>query len=147
MKAIRRHLRIAPKKVNLVAGLVRGMSVDKAITILSFTPKRSARPMMEAIKSATANAVTNFKQKRDSLYIQHIIVNEGATLKRSRPISRGRTHPLLKRTSHIRVELMVQTEAPKKFQRKPRKINAEASTTTEKAAPKKPRTSKKSPSA
>ena len=109
MKAIRRNLRISPKKVNLVASLVRGMPVENAINMLTFTPKRGARPMMELIKSAAANAVANFKQKRDTLFVQQIVVNEGSTFKRFNPVSRGRSHPILKRTSHIIVELGVQT--------------------------------------
>lgn len=107
MKAIRRHLRISSKKVNLVADLVRGKPVEAAINFLRFTPKRSAKPLMEAIKSASANAVQNFKQQQKDLYISKIIVNEGATLKRHRPVSRGRTHPIRKRTAHITVELAV----------------------------------------
>ncbi len=110
MKAIRRNLRISSKKVNLVADMVRGKPVETAINFLRFTPKHSAKPLMEAIKSAAANAVQNFKQQQKDLYVLKIIVNEGATLKRSRPVSRGRTHPIKKRTSHITVELAVRTE-------------------------------------
>ena len=110
MKAIRRYLRISSKKVNLVAGLVRGKPVTEAINFLQFTPKKSAKPLMEAIRSAAANAEQNFKQKREDLYISKIVVNEGATLKRSRPVSRGRSHPILKKTSHITVELAIKTE-------------------------------------
>lgn len=105
MKAIRRYLRISPKKVNLVADLVRGKKADEAINFLRFTPKKSAKPLMEAVKSAVANAQQNFKQQRKDLYVSKIIVNEGSTLKRHRPVSRGRSHPILKRTSHITVEL------------------------------------------
>lgn len=113
MKSIRRYLRISPKKVNLVADLVRGKPVEQAINFLRFTPKKSAKPLLEAIKSAAANAEQNFKQQRKDLYISKIIVNEGAILKRSMPVSRGRTHPIKKRTSHITVELSVKTEASK----------------------------------
>ncbi|MFA6521552.1 MAG: 50S ribosomal protein L22 [Candidatus Gracilibacteria bacterium] len=107
MKAIRRYLRISSKKVNLVAGLVRGKPVQEAIEFLQFTPKKSAGPLMETIKSALANAEQNFKQNKKDLYVSKIIINEGATQKRSRPVSRGRSHPILKRTSHIKVELSV----------------------------------------
>lgn len=112
MKAIRRNLRISPKKVNLVADLVRNKSVEYAVNFLRFAPKHSAKPLMETIKSAAANAVQNFKQQAKDLYVSKIIVNEGTTFKRQRPISRGRTHPIRKRTSHITVELGVR-EAPK----------------------------------
>lgn len=109
MKAIRRYLRISPKKVNLVADLVRNKPVQAAIDFLKFTPKRSAKPLMETIKSALANAEQNFKQKASDLYVTKIIVNEGTHLKRSRPVSRGRSHPILKKTSHITVELSVKS--------------------------------------
>lgn len=107
MKAIRRYLRISPKKVNLVADLVRGMPAEKALNFLRFTPKKSAKPLMETIRSAVANAEQNFKQQKKDLYVSKIIVNEGSTLKRARPVSRGRSHPILKRTSHITVEVAV----------------------------------------
>lgn len=109
MKAIRRYLRISSKKVNLVADMVRGKPVEQAINFLRFTPKKSAKPLMETIKSAAANAEQNFKQQRKDLYVSKIIVNEGTTLKRHRSVSRGRTHPILKRTSHITVEVAVKT--------------------------------------
>lgn len=107
MKAVRRYLRISSKKVNLVADLVRGKPVEQAINFLRFTPKKSAKPLLEALKSAAANAEQNFKQKRADLFVNTIVINEGATLRRSRPISRGRTHPIRKRSSHITVELAV----------------------------------------
>jgi large subunit ribosomal protein L22 len=118
MKAIRRNLRISPKKVNLVADLVRGKPVEQAINFLRFTPKRSAKPLMETIKSAAANATQNFKQDRKDLYISKIVVNEGRTLKRQRPVSRGRSHPILKRTSHITVEVAVRAEPKEKSTKK-----------------------------
>ena len=110
MKAIRRYLRISSKKVNLVASLVRGMPAEDAMNFLRFTPKKSAKPLLETLKSAVANAEQNFKQKKADLYISKIVINEGATLKRARPVSRGRSHPIKKRTSHITVEVAVRTE-------------------------------------
>lgn len=107
MKAIRRYLRISSKKVNLVADLIRGKPVEYAMNFLRFTPKRSAKPLLETLKSAVANAENNFKQERKKLYVNKVVVNEGATLKRSRPVSRGRSHPILKRTSHITIEVAV----------------------------------------
>lgn len=111
MKAIRKYLRISPKKVALVADMVRGEPAEKAINFLRFAPKKSAKPLLEAIKSAVANAEQNFKQKRQDLYVSKIIVNEGATLKRSRPVSRGRSHPIKKRTCHITVEVAVRADS------------------------------------
>lgn len=111
MKAIRKHLRISPKKVALVADLVRGESAEKAINFLRFVPKKSAKPLLEALKSAVANAEQNFKQKRQDLYVSKIVINEGATLKRSRPVSRGRSHPIKKRACHITVEVAVRADS------------------------------------
>lgn len=109
MKAILRRIRISPKKTNLVASLVRNKNVKEAINILKFTPKKAATILKKVIESAAANAENNSKQNKDSLYIKEIIVTEGATYKRSLPISRGRTHPILKRTSHITVKVEAQS--------------------------------------
>jgi len=114
MQAVARHLRITDKKINLVAGLVRQMSVVKALDILKFTPKKAAPIIAKVIKSAAANATNNLKQDINDLYIKEIIVNEGATLKRSVPISRGRVHPIAKGTCHITIKLEVKgKEEPK----------------------------------
>lgn len=107
MKAVRRYLRISPKKVNLVADLVRGKTAEYALNFLQFAPKKSAKPLLEAVRSAVANAENNFKQNKKDLFIAKIIVNEGPTLKRARPVSRGRSHPILKRTTHVTIELGV----------------------------------------
>lgn len=103
MKAIAKHIRISPKKANLVAGLVRNKNAEEALNILKFTPKKAAPILYKVLHSAIANAENNYKQKRDALVVKEIIVTQGATLKRSVPVSRGRVHPILKRTSHITV--------------------------------------------
>ena len=109
MKAVRRYLRISPKKVNLVSDLVRGKSAAYAMNFLTFAPKKSAKPLLEAIRSAVANAEQNFKQAKKDLYVSKIVINEGPTLKRANPVSRGRSHPIKKRTTHITVELSVKS--------------------------------------
>jgi len=109
MKAILRHTRISPKKANLVAGLVRRKSVKEALDILKFTPKKAAPLLLQVIKSAAANAINNLKQKEENLFIDEIIVTEGTTMKRFIPVSRGRAHPIRKKTSHITVKIGVQT--------------------------------------
>lgn len=116
MKAIARHIRISSKKANLVAGLVRNKKAVDALDILKFTPKRGAKLIYKVLQSAMANAENNFKQKREELMIKEIVVTQGRTLKRSIPISRGRVHPILKRTSHITVTVGLPAEkvAPKK---------------------------------
>lgn len=107
MHAIGRSLRITSKKINLIADLVRKKDVETAINVLKFTPKKGARILGKIVKSAVANAENNYKQAKDSLFIKEIIVTEGATLKRSVPVSRGRMHPILKRTAHTTVLLGV----------------------------------------
>ena len=105
MKAILRKTRISPKKANLIAALVRNKNVKDAIDILKFTQKKGALILKKVVESAAANAKHNFKQDLDSLYIKEILVTEGITYKRSLPISKGRMHPILKRTSHITVKV------------------------------------------
>ena len=107
MKAIIKTIRISPKKLNLIASLVRNKDVQEAMDILKFTQKKGALPLGKAIKSAVANAENNFKQKKETLYIKEIIVNKGPTYKRSVPISRGRVHPILKRNAHLTVTIGV----------------------------------------
>ncbi|MBI2464105.1 50S ribosomal protein L22 [Candidatus Peregrinibacteria bacterium] len=116
MKAILRQVRITPKKAHIVAGMLRGKKVSDALDFLKFTPKKAAKILYKVIASAAANAQNNFKQDFDHLYISEIYVTEGATYKRSMPVSRGRAHPILKRTAHIVVHLNVEipAEKPKK---------------------------------
>ncbi|PIR55311.1 50S ribosomal protein L22 [Candidatus Peregrinibacteria bacterium CG10_big_fil_rev_8_21_14_0_10_36_19] len=105
MKAYLKQIRISPKKANLVADLVRNKKVEDAVNILRFTPKRTAPILRKLIESAAANAVNNFKQKKNGLYIKEIIVTEGPTYKRGNAVSKGRSHAILKRTSHITVSV------------------------------------------
>ncbi len=105
MKAILRQIRISSKKANLVAALVRNKPVSEATTILKFTTKKSAPILKKVIESAVANAKINQKQDAENLYIEEIVVTEGPTYKRRQMISRGRAHPILKRTAHITVRL------------------------------------------
>lgn len=94
----------------LVAKLVRNKGVGEALTLLKFTPKRSAPVLAKLIASAKANAENNFQQDPQKLVIQKLLVEEGPTFKRGRPISRGRTHRIKKRTSRILVELGVASQ-------------------------------------
>ena len=118
MKAIGRTLGITSKKLNLIADLVRKQDATMATNILKFTPKKGAKILYKLVRSAIANAENNLKQEAATLYIKEIIVTEGPTLKRSLPVSRGRSHPILKRKAHATVILGVkeqpETEAPDK---------------------------------
>lgn len=117
MHAHLRKIRISSKKVNLVAGMVREKSVKEALTLLEFTPKKAAKVLYKVIQSAGANATNNFKQDLDTLVIKEIIVNQGPTYKRFQPVSKGRAHPILKRTSHVTVKVESDPELVAKFQK------------------------------
>jgi len=105
IKAESKFIRTSPRKIRLVADLVRNMNPDQAILTLTYLRKRAATPLLKTIKQAIANAVNNHNLAKDSLLIQSIEVNQGPTYKRWRPVSRGRAHSILKRTSHIKIIL------------------------------------------
>lgn len=94
---------MSPRKVAVVAALVRGRSVEDALTILEHTPRRSALAVSKVIKSAKANADHNHNYKPATLQIAEISVTPGPRLKRYRPAAYGRALPFQRKTSHIRV--------------------------------------------
>ncbi len=95
----------APRKVALVASLVRGRSVADAIVILNHTPKRAALVVRKAIESAQANAVNNHGLDGKTLVISTLSVTVGTRMKRFKPASRGRALPFQKKSSNILVEV------------------------------------------
>jgi large subunit ribosomal protein L22 len=101
--AVAKGVRMSPRKVSVVASLVRGRTVADAVVILQHTPRRAAGPVIKAIESAKANADYNHGYKPDTLTITEITVNHGVRNKRFRPVARGMAHPYQKRTSHITV--------------------------------------------
>lgn len=103
----------APRKVGIVAALVRGRQVADALVIMEHVPRRAALPVKKAIESAQANATNNFGLDAKSLVISTISVTAGTRLKRYVPASRGRALPFEKITSNILVEVSG-TEKPKK---------------------------------
>ena len=113
IKAESKFIRTSPRKIRLVANLVRNMSLNEALTTLTHLRKRASTPLLKTLKQAVANAVNNLNLPKDSLKIQSIEINEGSTYKRWNPVSRGRAHSILKRTSHIKVILKSQEEKPK----------------------------------
>lgn len=113
IQATIKGIKMSPRKVSLVAGLVRGRNVADALTILQHTPKRAAKPVAKAIASAKANAVNNHRVDEKSLIIEQLQVTAGPRLKRFRPAAMGRALPYQKRTSHISVTISG-TEKPKK---------------------------------
>jgi len=100
-KASVNHVRIAPRKAQLVVDLIRGKQVGEAIAILRHTPK-SASPIVEKLlNSAIANAEHNFQLDVSKLVVSQVYVNQGPTMKRFRPRAMGRASRINKRTSHI----------------------------------------------
>lgn len=100
-----RHLRIAPRKVRLVADLVRGKRADSAQNILNFTKNRSAKIILKLLNQALANAKNNLKMDDQNLFISKITVDGGPILKRFRPRARGSAYSIHKKTSHITIIL------------------------------------------
>lgn len=105
---------MSPRKVGVVAALVRGRSVADAVTILQNTPRRSAQPVRKLIESVRANAENNSNFKPDTLMITHISVTPGVRIKRFRPVARGMAHAYQLRSSHIFVEVTGEKRQPKK---------------------------------
>jgi large subunit ribosomal protein L22 len=105
MRATAKYVRIAPRKVRLVADEVRGKSYPEAASILRFTNKRAARIIGDVINSAAANAEHNDGVDPEELFLREIRVDEGPTIKRYRARALGRATMIRKRTSHISVEL------------------------------------------
>jgi large subunit ribosomal protein L22 len=107
------NLRTAPRKVRLVADLVRGKKVPQAQSILLFTVNKSARPVLKLLNSAVASAKQNYQLDETSLFISKITVDEGPKLKRWHPMSRGRAFPIIKRSAHVVLTISDGAQAPK----------------------------------
>lgn len=103
VKAVEKFIRISPKKARLVADVIRGKNAKESLTILKFTPKKAAKIIYKALKSAISNAENNFNIDGEGLVIKSISVDGGPSLKRFQPVSKGQAHHILKRTSHITV--------------------------------------------
>jgi large subunit ribosomal protein L22 len=102
---IAKYIRISPRKVRIVADLIKGKSVDDAYAILTYTPKAASPVLAKVLKSAEANAVNNNGLNREKLYVETAIANPGPVLKRYMPRARGSASSIKKRTSHITVVL------------------------------------------
>ena len=118
VRAYAKNVDQTPRKVSLVASLVRGRTVADAIVILNHTPKRAVRPLLKAIESAQANAINNHGYDGKTLVISTLSVTTGTRLKRFKPASRGRALPFEKKTSNILVEVAGDLK-PKKAAAKP----------------------------
>ena len=98
-------VRIAPRKVQIVLDLIRNKPADEAMAILKYTPKAACEPLEKLLKSAMANAENNFDMDPSRLYVAFCSVDQGPTLKRIRPSSKGRAYRIIKKTSHINLVL------------------------------------------
>lgn len=130
VKAVAKGVRMSPRKVGVVAALVRGRTVADALIILEHTPRRSAEPVAKVIASAKANAENNHNLKPDTLKITEISVSPGARLKRYRPAARGSANPFQRRTSHIRVVLEGEQRVVKKTSEKTKVSNSDTTKET-----------------
>ncbi|RJP20152.1 MAG: 50S ribosomal protein L22 [Candidatus Abyssobacteria bacterium SURF_5] len=100
-----RFVRIAPRKARLVVDLIRGKHTDEALSLLRFTPKGAAKIVEGILKSAISNAEQRDDVNVDNLYVSKVSVDGGPSLKRFRTAPMGRGVRVLKRTSHIVIEL------------------------------------------
>ncbi|MBQ7339483.1 MAG: 50S ribosomal protein L22 [Clostridia bacterium] len=104
-RAIAKHVRISPYKVRIVLDIIRGKSYREALAILENTPKSASEPIRKVLMSAGANAENNLGMSKDNLFVAACYADQGPTLKRVQPVSKGRAYRILKRTSHITVVL------------------------------------------
>ena len=102
-----RGVRLSAQKGRLVADQIRGLPVDRALNVLTFSPQKSAHIIRKVLESAIANAEHNDGADIDELKVVEIFVNEGPTMKRMRPRARGRADRISKRTSHVTVRVAV----------------------------------------
>lgn len=121
-KAKLNNFRVSARKGRLVADLIRGKKVEDAQTILKFTLKKTAEPMLKLLNSAVANAENIDKAKASDLFISKVFVNEGATYKRIMPRARGTANRINKRTSHIEIELDKIIKEEKKVKNEDKKV-------------------------
>jgi large subunit ribosomal protein L22 len=103
VKATAKGVRVSPRKVGLILGLIQGKGVEEALAILRFSPSPTARVVAKVVKSAAANAENNFQMSSPNLSIVKAYADKGLTLKRFRPKARGRVNPILKRSTHITI--------------------------------------------
>lgn len=103
--AVLKGANLSAQKARLVADQIRGKSVDEALNILAFSPKKGAGIVKKVLESAVANAEHNEGADVDELKVSTIFVDEGMTMKRIRPRAKGRADRILKRTCHITVKV------------------------------------------
>ena len=136
-KAVINRLRISPRKLNLVAGLIRGMSVGHALTQLEFSSKRISNDVRKALQSAIANAENNHNLNVDSLYVKEAYVGKNIVMKRMHTRGRGKSAGILKPFANLTLIVRERGEEPKaeKKAKKPaaKKTNVKAPAKTKAA--------------
>ena len=104
-KAVAKYVRMSPTKLAPITDLVRGKDLQEALTILKFTPGKASELVEKVVQSAAANAENNHDMDVSKLYVAEIYANKGPTMKRWRAGAQGRAGMILKRSSHIGVNL------------------------------------------
>ena len=110
-KAVARNLRVSPQKLNLVAQLIRGKKVDKALADLTFSEKRIAREVKKTLESAIANAENNHSLDVDDLVVAEAFVGKSLVMKRFRPRARGRVGRIIKPFANLTIVVRQVEEA------------------------------------
>jgi large subunit ribosomal protein L22 len=122
IKAQLSEYRQSPRKVRLLANLIKGKKISDAKDILLFTVKRAAHPIAKLLNSVVKNAEHNFNISADNLFVKNVRVDEGVVLKRRRPRARGTAYPIKKRTSNVVIELDTMDNMPRKGKMKNEKL-------------------------
>lgn len=126
MKATLQTYRQSPRKVRLLADLIRGKKIPEALNNLAFADKRAGPIFAKLLKSAVANATNNDSAKADDLFVKEVSVNQGVTMKRMMPRARGSGARINKRTSHLSITLGVKELASPKSKKAEVKEGKEA---------------------
>ncbi len=111
VQAKAKYVRIAPRKVRLVADQIRGLEVERAVSLLTFSPRGASVPLLKLLNSAAANAENNNDLDPEDMLINSVSVDEGPTMRRYRPRARGRATRIEKRSCHITISLSPNPDA------------------------------------
>lgn len=136
IKASQQDIRQAPRKVRLVANSVKELSLEAAIRQLAVMRRAATIPVLKTLRQAVANATHNHGLIASNLRIKELVVNDGATLKRWRAVSRGRSHSIEKRTCHIMVTLETTDPVAAVAEKKPTETKADTKPAATKKTPK-----------
>ena len=146
MKAFLKNYRQSPRKVRLVAGLIKGKGVDEALVELHFLAKRAGEPINKLLLSAVSNA-KNMGIEKENLFIKEIRVDKGIVMRRMMPAAMGTGHRINKRTSHVTLvlaEKSLQKKTKKELKKEKKEVKKEAKKEVKKVEkPKKAKTVKK----